>query len=184
MKPKQLTFVLFGVLGLVIVLGIGGFVYGQKLLSTKIQQIQRISADIKLQTQELEHLAKLEKNYQQIAPLDQKAQSVLPTQKQQSDVVAQITTLIKRNGMSIDGLTFEKTSGLPSETSQTQPGKVGGILVMPVKFQATATYSQMISLLSSFEQQQRYMQVTNLDITRQEDKLLVLNISLNVFLKS
>lgn len=183
MKPKQLTYILVALLAMIFILGIAGFVYGQGQLSVKIRQIQKTSADIKLQTQELEHLAKLEKSYQQIAPLDKKAQSVLPTQKQQSEVIAQITTLIKRNGMNIDGLTFEKTSGLPSETSQTQPGSVGGILVMPVKFQATATYQQMIGLLSSFEQQQRYMQVTNLDITRQEDKLLVLNISLNVFLK-
>jgi Tfp pilus assembly protein PilN len=183
MKPKQLTYILGGVLIGLIVIGIGGFVYGQQQLSIKIQKIKKISSDIKLQTQELEHLAKLEKNYQQIAPLDQKAQSVLPAQKQQSEVIAQITTLIKRNGMSIDGLTFEKTSGLPDEKSQTQPGEVGGILVMPVKFQATASYLQMIGLLTSFEQQERYMQVTNLDITRQEDKLLVLNISLNVFLK-
>lgn len=183
MKPKQLTYLLVGILVLTVVLGTAGFIYGQTQLSKKIQQIQKTSADIKLQTQELEHLAKLEKSYQRLAPLDKKAQTVLPAQKQQSEVIAQITTLIKRNGMSIDGLTFEKTSGLPSETSQTQPGNIGGILVMPVKFQATATYQQMIGLLSSFEQQQRYMQVTNLDITRQEDKQLVLNISLNVFLK-
>lgn len=183
MKPKQLTYVLAGALAMIVILGIASFLYGQKQLSVKIQQIQKTSADIKLQTQELEHLAKLEKSYQQFAPLDKKAQSVLPTQKQQSEVIAQITTLIKRNGMSIDGLTFEKTSGLPSETSQTQPGSVGGILVMPVKFQAKASYSQMIGLLKSLEQQQRYVQVTDLDITRTDGGLLVLNISVNVFLK-
>ncbi len=183
MKPKVLTYILILILVAILAIGFGGFVYGQSILDKKVQDIQKVSADIKLQTQELEHLAKLEKNYQLIAPLDKKAQSVLPAQKQQSEVIAQISTLIRRNGMSVDGLTFEKTAGLPSEKSQTQPGQVGGILVMPVKFQVTATYAQMIGLLASFEQQQRYMQVTSLDITRQEDRLLVLNMSVNVFLK-
>lgn len=184
MTPKQFNYILWTLVGIVVGGALIGFILTQQTISQRISNLQRLSGDIEVENQQLEKLRVLEADYKKYEPLAAKAQTVLPNQKQQSEVVAQISTLARNNGMELKGLTFDATEGLPNEKSQTQPGSIGGILVMPVRFEATGSYQQLQNLLKNFEQQLRYMRVSILEIQRAQDGAITFNMTLEVFLKS
>ncbi|MBI4101050.1 type 4a pilus biogenesis protein PilO [Candidatus Microgenomates bacterium] len=183
MKPKQLYIFLLSLFAAVIAAGLIGYGLGHRLLASKISSLKKLSGDITLESEHIDNLQRLQADYQKIQPLADKAQSVLPAQKQQAEVIAQIGTIVKNNGLELAGLTFESTQGLPDEKSQSKPATIGGILVMPVRFQTTSSYSQLQSLLASFEKEQRFMRVSNLEITRNDNQSLTTNFTLEVFFK-
>src|SRR3990167_9503210 len=166
MTPKYLHYGLLGLIGITVIGTLIGFVLSQQQISKRISSLQQLSSDIVIENEQLERLRNLESDYKKYEPLATKAQTILPNQKQQSEVVAQISTIARSNGMELKGLTFDATQGLPSDRSQTQPGSIGGILVMPVRFEATGTYQQLQNLLQNFEHQLRFMRVSILEIQR------------------
>jgi hypothetical protein len=184
MNPKQLHFGLWGLIGLVLLVGLGSFIIVQRTISQKVAKLQQLSGDVVIENQRLQRLRKLEEDYEAYEPLATKAKSILPDQKQQSEVVAQISTIARSNGMDLTGLTFDPTQGLPNERSQTQPGSIGGILVMPVRFEARSSYQQLQSLLREFERQLRFMRVSTLEVQRNQEGTIEFNMTLEVFLKS
>ena len=184
MSPKQLSIILSGLLSLIIIGTLTAFVLIHRTINTKIIRLQRLSGDVVLENEQINRLRNLEADYKKNEPLALKAQSVLPNQKQQSEVVAQISAIVKGNGMELSGLSFEQTKGLPDEKSQTIAGRVSGILTMPVRFDSTGSYQQLQGLLQSFERQQRYMRVSTLEIKRAESgNNIAFNMTLEVFLK-
>lgn len=183
MKAKQLFIILLTGL---LVLGVGGLIsfgVAQSTLGNKISQLQRLAGDIQLENDQIARLKQLESDYKHVEPLAAKVASVLPQQKEQADVIAQIATIVRNNGLELDGLTFEDTKGLPDERSQTQTGPLGGILIMPVRFQTNSNYKQLQSMLRNFEQQQRYMRVSTLEINRNDRGRVEASLTLEVFLK-
>lgn len=183
MKPKQLYIILLSTIGVVTLGGLAAFVLTQKPLSLRITKLRRLSADIVLETEQISRLRSLEADYKKIEPLALKVQSVLPAQKQQGEVVAQVSTIVRNNGLSLTALTFDTTSGLPDERSQTVAGTIGGILIMPVRFETTGSYQQLAALMRSFEQQQRYMRVSILEVSRNDNGSVTANVTLEVFFK-
>ena len=184
MTPKYLHYGLLGLIGITVIGTLIGFVLSQQQISKRISSLQQLSSDIVIENEQLERLRNLESDYKKYEPLATKAQTILPNQKQQSEVVAQISTIARSNGMELKGLTFDATQGLPSDRSQTQPGSIGGILVMPVRFEATGTYQQLQNLLQNFEHQLRFMRVSILEIQRDAGGSVTFNMTLEVFLKS
>ena len=183
MRAKQLYIVLIGLLSLAVVGGLTAFWLSHRVLGTRIAKLQRLTGDILLENDQINRLKKLEADYKRIEPLAVRVNSILPAQKAQADVVAQIATIVRNNGLALGGLTFDTTKGLPDERSQTLAGQQPGILIMPVRFQTTSSYGQLISVLNNFERQQRYMRVSTLEISRNETGQLGANITLEVFLK-
>lgn len=183
MKPNQLYYGLLGLLALVIIGGLAGFWIAHKQLDNKISTLRKLSGDLSLENDQISRLQKLESQYKQIEPLANKASSVLPDRKHQDEVVAQVSTIVKNNGLELAGLTFDDTSGLPDERSQTIASGIGGISVMPVRFQTTGRYEQLDAMLRDFEKQQRFMRVSTLEITRNQDGSASTNIVLEVYLK-
>lgn len=183
MKPKKLFIILNVLLGIVLVGGLGGWYLAQRSLTSRIGRLQRLTGDILLENDQINRLKQLTADYKRIEPLAEQVQSILPAQKAQADVVAQIATIVRSHGLELSALTFEATKGLPDERSQTQTGPLSGIFIMPVRFQTTSSYGQLQAVLSSFERQQRFMRVSTLEITRTEAGLITANITLEVFLK-
>ncbi|MBI3983675.1 type 4a pilus biogenesis protein PilO [Candidatus Microgenomates bacterium] len=183
MKPQRLNLILVIVTIALGLAGLVGYWLLQGQLSNRVATLSKITSDLALEYDQTQRLQKLEAQYANIEPLAIKAQGVLPVQKEQAEVVAQISAIVKSNGLSINGLTFEQTKGLPSEQSQTLPGKISGVLIMPVRFQTAGSYAQLQSLLRSIERQQRFMRVSTLELSRDEDGLLTANFTLELYFK-
>ncbi len=183
MTPKRFSLVLIGLIVAMACLVIATFGYGQKLLSQRATKLQRLSGDIQLETEQIQRLRELESSYQQVAPLANKVQTILPSQKQQAEIVALVAAIVEGSGLPLNGISFDPTQGLPSNLSQTKSGSVSGILEMPISFESTGSYNKLQTLLKSLEKQQRYIQVNTLDITRSATNVLNFNITLRVFVK-
>ncbi len=183
MKPKRLYWFLSALITITLLILIGGFWYGHTILVKRGHELSQVASELKFEKQHLDQLAALQSQYNAIKPLTARVQSVLPAQKDQAEVVAQISTLVKDTGLKISGLTFDTTQGLPGDTSQTRPASVGGILVMPVSFDTTGRYAQIENLLRSFERQERFMRVSSIEISRNEDGTITSGLVIEVFLK-
>jgi Tfp pilus assembly protein PilO len=183
MKPKQLYFMLLALTVTLALATIAVFILSQRKIDSKITKIQHLSADVELQDDRLTELKRLEKDYQELLPLINKVKNILPEQKQQAEIIAQISTLATQSNLELTNLSFQSTTGLPGPTSQTENATIGGIKTMPVSFKITGSFSQLLNLLEKFEHQERFMQVNSLAVSKTEDNQLTVDLQLVVFLK-
>jgi Tfp pilus assembly protein PilO len=178
MKAKQFSYILIGILALLIIAGgYGYYTASQSLHNQTIKLSNQMAVDT-VADERISQLIALRKQYQRFTPLIPNIDSALPAAKQQSEVALQLQTLASQAGMSLPSVTFASSNGLPTATSQTI--SAGGVLALPVTFQLTGTYDQMQRFLVSLENLGRYTAVTSLAITRADPKAKTLNFSLNV----
>lgn len=182
MNPKNLSYILTGVIAVLVALALAGFWLGHQELDEKAEELSHRLTDSSLMNEQIQSLQNLERQYEEVKPLEEQVYQVLPTEKQQSRVSLQLNQIVNSAGLSLSGLTFESTSGQPGERSQTLSSNVPGVLVMPVRFNITSEYQDFLRLLQSIENQQRYMQVSNLSINR-GDGSLQFSVNLEVFLQ-
>ncbi|MEX0934251.1 MAG: type 4a pilus biogenesis protein PilO [Candidatus Saccharimonadales bacterium] len=180
--PKQLSITLAGLIVLLIVSGLIGFWISHKTLSEKANHLSVLLADISVSNERLNNLQQLEQEYANMIDLREKVDKVLPEEKRQTEVALQLRKIASDAGLELSSLSFESTSGRPGEVSQTLTSSIAGVRVMPVRFQITSSYQEFVELLQSIENHQRYMQVSNLNISRSGDSLSF-SINLEVFLK-
>lgn len=183
MKPKQLYFTLLAFSIVIAAAILAMFFFGQRQIETRVTVIEKLSADVEIQENRLKELKKLEAEYQELLPLINKVKNVLPEQKQQAEIIAQIAKLATQSNLKVNDLSFQATSGLPGPITQTENVAVGGIKTMPVTFEIDGSFEQLQSLLQKFEKQERFMQVRSLSISRGEGGNLAVGVQLVVFLK-
>lgn len=183
MKAQQFF---YGAMGSLVVLVIGGGVgdyYANAAIHHKTVALQqKLATQIVLEDQ-INQLVGIKKAYQKLAPLLPQIESALPRDKKQSEIALQLQQLASAAGMSLPSVTFAGVSTIPTATSQTVPS--GGVLALPLTFQLSGTYSQLLSFLTSMENLNRYTGITNLMISHKDEKVQSLNfdISVNVYVK-
>lgn len=182
MSPKNLSHILTGLIGVLVALALAGFWFGHQELDEKAGELSHRLTDTNLINEQIRSLQSLERQYEEVQPLEEQVYQVLPTGKQQSRVSLQLNQIVNNAGLNLRGLTFDSTSGQPGERSQTLSSNVPGVLVMPVRFTISSDYQDFLRLLRSIENQQRYMQVSNLSINR-GDGSLQFSVNLEVFLQ-
>jgi len=196
MSPKKATFVLVGVLVLVVAAAAGAFYLGDKML-------QKRSSEISVQKAELEaigtELGIYEAGKATVAKygfVNELADKILPESKYQSEVVAELTQFATANNMQIKTLTFEGSNANSTDPNLSQTEVIPGlsgirVLKASIQFQADdelqqPSYSNFLGLLRSIESNQRKVQVTNLTILPNavnSDKLSSVTINVSIFLK-
>ena len=188
MTPQKLFYIMLGLIGFVVVGGGAAFYFGHNQLADKTNQLERLRAESIVAQEELERLQQLEGAYDDLEELEDKTGRILPEDKLQSEVASQIFAMIDGAGLDGGGISFQSTSGIPDRTTQTDQGTLDEVLVMPVSFRVSGTYQELLLFLDNVEMQERFMQVTSLNINRSGDDdasgQLSLNIQLEVFLKS
>ena len=182
MTPKQLTFVLTGIIFILIAAGLVGFWFGHQELDEKAEELSHRLTDTSLVNEQLSNMYRLERQYEEFESFEEKVYDVLPTEKQQSRVTLQLREIVASAGLELDNLTFESTSGRPGERSQTLSSDIPGVLMMPVRFNIESGYKDFVQILETIEGQQRYMQVSSLNINRADGNTRF-SVNLEVFLK-
>ena len=178
MKAQQFYYGCLGALAILIIGGGVGDYYANAALRTKTATLQdQLSTQAVLDDQ-INQLAALKKTYQRLLPQVPQVEAALPRQKQQSEIALQLQQLASAAGMSLPSLNFAGVTTLPNATSQTV--RTGSVLALPVSFQLSGSYPQLLTFLNSLENLNRYTGVTNLAITHKDDKTQTLNFELNV----
>lgn len=183
MKPKQFYFILLIILGLILLLGASGFVWGNKQINNKLKAYRIELAKVYTADETLDNLAKLNSQYEKISPLVTKLYAVLPNKKQQSEILVQLQQIAQSSGLILSNINFLSSSAGPSDTSQTV--KNNGFLAMPVNLKVSGSYGQLQNFLQQTENLNRYNSISTMLIVRNEDRFstLTVNMTINAFLK-
>lgn len=188
MIPQKLFYILLGLIVIIVLGGGAGYYFGHVWLSEKIDELEGLRAEAIVAQEELDRLQELEIAYEDIQELEEKTNRILPEDKLQSEVASQIFAMIDGAGLNGGSISFQSTGGIPGRTTQTDEGSLNEVLVMPVNFSVSGTYQELLLFLDNVERQERFMQVTSLNINRggddSADGQLNLSIQLEVFLKS
>lgn len=185
MTPRVVYYLLLTCIGILIIAGAGAYYLSHVRLQEKISRVEQLNADIVLSRERLDKLQELERSYDNIQPLEEKMGRMLPKDKEQSEVAAQIYAMIDSTNMQSGSITFESTDGMPDNRTQTDTSDVEGVRVMPINFSINGSYGQLQNFLKKIERQERLMQVNSLSVQRSsEEDSLLFNIQLEVFIKS
>ncbi len=169
MKPQTFTYVLIGVLAVLLVLGGVGYYFGIRYMQTESARLAASNAELEAAEARLSALARAKRTYdREVTPNATIIEAALPRQKSQSEILAQLQRIAGSNGLTISSVSFPSPVGLPSGTSQTV--KSGTVLALPITLQIKGSYGQLQNFLRGVENLNRFTNVTSLNITRPDPK--------------
>lgn len=186
MTPKKVFMGMLAALSLVIAGGAGLFTVIDGQLQTKSKEISVLKSDVDILDLKIrnsqEAAAELEKYRDIEAILD----DVLPPEKIQNDIIAEILDLASKNNATVENITFPSTDGATLDFTRTQTSAVDGVkgvLAVEIGLTVTTNFQGMLNLLDDFEQNQRKMQVSTVNITPVKDDRGNLTGGFNLILK-
>lgn len=188
MSPKLLYKIMLGVI-ILFILGFGYLFYIlNNGLTSSQNEISKVLAQEKVAQENRKQLKQLQEQFSDISSLRSEIEEVLPSSKKQAEIIAQLVTIANSTGLDLDTLNFDPTQGLPGELTQTQETEYEGIVVVPVNFQTTGFYFQLLQFLREIETLQRHVQVEQLGVSSGESEdntssKLNFNVKLNVYLQ-
>jgi Tfp pilus assembly protein PilO len=182
MKPKQFFFILLGALAVILIVAGSGYYFALNTLRTKANNESNQLALENEDSGEITTLHKVKVQYDKIIePVLPLMDAALPTQKKQTQILAQLQDIASQVGLTITSVNMPAPVGLPSATSQTS--KTGTVLALPISFQLSGTYQQLQSFTEDVENLNRFTDITNLAISHPAPtEPIVYSISLNAYI--
>jgi Tfp pilus assembly protein PilO len=166
MKPKLFFFIVLGSLVVIAGLGGAGYYYGLNYIHTQSNELAVQLAEQKAADAQIESLTKLEVKYQkEIVPIIPLVDGILPRNKKQSEILAQIERLAASNGLGFDGISIPPPGGLPSSVSQTI--NAGNVLAMPINFSVEGSYAKLETFTAQLENLNRFTNINSLAVLNQ-----------------
>ena len=178
MNAKRAFYVLMGSLVVLVGLGVGAIVFGNKSLAAKTNKL----VDLKLQATVLNDqetaLKKAQAEVKKYSDLNTIAETVVPQEKDQALAVREIINFAQQANIKIGSITFPQSNlgaanaGGKSKTglSQVQPVKgISGLYQLPITVVSDTTapdsFEQLISFLKLLENDRHTAQVSQVAIT-------------------
>lgn len=161
---------MLAVLGLASLLSVGGFVLADKQLKARSLTVSQLLAESDAQSDKIDKLKTSKNSVQDAQKLNDLINSLLPKQKQQENLVADIIyTATNESGISasqITNISFTGT-GSPDSLSGTSASKdVQGVYVYPFTLQIKdISYSTMLKLFTQLEKNKRIIQADQVQIS-------------------
>lgn len=183
MKPKQYFFVLLGIIAALIVAGGFGYYWAMERVKATSTQLSQNLADQAAAQDTLDNLSQLKVQYsREIVPLLPLINEALPSDKNQTEILAQLQYIAGEAGLSLSSVTFPSPVGLPSAVSQTVPAGIA--LALPVNFQLQGSFDQLQTFLTKVENLSRLTNVTTLSVARPDrTKPIIYTMTLNAYVK-
>jgi hypothetical protein len=209
MSSKRVFFIMLGVLGLLGILTIGGFAFGNVMLQKEAAKL----VDLKLQNRVLDEeqaaLLQANKDIQKYAELEKVAKSIVPQDKDQAKSVREIIQLASESQVPIASIAFPpsnlgqaapKTTTPNSTATPTTPAAptlsqvqavegIPGVYRLEVQVQSDnarpITFANLVTFLSKLEQNRRTAQVSQITIqpTPSDIRFLNFQLTMNVYIK-
>lgn len=176
---------------LAIIASVGGFLWADKQLKARSLSVSKLIAERDAQTDKIDKLKKSKNSVQDVAKLNEIINSLLPTQKKQENLIADIIYTATNEagipGSQITTISFSGT-GSPDSLSGTSASKdVQGVFVYPFSIQIRdISYSTMLKLFSEIEKNKRIIQADQVQISPDKSRagyLSSLSLSLKTFVQ-
>lgn len=185
MTPKKVFLAMLAALTIVVAIGGGVFYMIDGQLAAKAEEINTLKADVDILDQKIQFSQGAAQELEKYRDIESLLNDVLPPEKIQNDIVAEILDISGRNNASVNNISFPSTdTGAPDfSKSQTLPvDGVPGVLAVEIRLELEANFTNTLSLLDDFEKNQRKIQVASVNITPilNEDGSPTGNFSLNI----
>ncbi len=182
---------MLAVLVLTISGSVAGFYWADQKLKTKALAVSELLADRDVQSDKIDKLQTSKNSVQNPQALNELISSLLPKQKSQDNLVANIiytaTTQASIKPTQITNISFNSTGAPDSLSGTTLSKDVQGIYVYPFNVQLKdLTYDTMISLFTAFEHNQRIIQADQIQISpdvAHPGNITALSMSLKTFVQ-
>lgn len=170
MTPKRFFMIMMAVFILSIGASTAGFYWADQQLSAKSRIVSELLADRDAEADKITKLEASKNSAQNADELNKLITTLLPEQKDQDNLVANITyTATKTAGLSADQITniaFSATASPTALSGTTQSKDVQGVYVYPFTLQLKdISYATMLKLFAAFESNQRIIQADQVQIT-------------------
>ena len=164
--------------------------FGDKRVAGVAMETSRLKAVVEVNQQQIKIYDQTKKKVATLGYVNEIANKVLPPDKEQSAIVAEISEFAKRSNLSVSQITFSevaKTTGA-APAAKTNLVIPKGVQVIPVtiQMQSGSTYNDVLDFLKTVENNQRKMQLTSINLKPNLDDRQILdqvNISMNLYAK-
>lgn len=191
MAPRKFFMIMVSVVVLASALSVAGYVWADKKLQKQSDQVSTLLAERDAQSDKIDKLKISKNSVQDSEKLKKLIDSLLPKQKKQETLVADIIyTATKEAGIQsaqIINISFSGT-GSPDSLSGTSVSKeIQGVYVYPFSLQLKdISYETMLKLFSELEKNQRIIQADQVQISPDKTKtgyLSTVSLSLKTFVQ-
>jgi Tfp pilus assembly protein PilO len=135
-------------------------------LKAKTAEIQSVNSDLDLIADRVTENQRLEKTLTDLSDVSVSIKKVLPVEKNQDILLAEIYSLARKNSITLENVGFVGDSKSPSSTSQTEEIKdAKDIRVYPFSASIKCTdFSRVLTLLEDLEKNRRKAQISSLNV--------------------
>jgi hypothetical protein len=211
MSSKKVYYIMIGLIVLLIGLGTGSIVIGNKLLKKQSDKLVELKLEDHLLDQQQVALIQANRDIEQYAELEKVAKSIVPQEKDQARAVREITQFARESGVTLKSISFPSSNlgqNIPQAAppagddaaqsagpavppvSQVKPvDGIPGVYSLEITIQSAdengATYAGFLEFLNRLENNRRTAHVTNISITPSTTRPNALSFSLivNVYIK-
>lgn len=160
---------------------------GNRQLASVAHSTAQLKAEVEASNKQIAAYKVTKAKVDSLGYVNDLANKVLPPDKEQSAIVAELTEFALRTDLQIDQISFVSTA----TTSNTAKGKLAipkGVEVVPItiSFSEGTQYQSVLDFLKIVENNQRKMQVTSVSIKPNEkdrSSLSSVTVSLNLYAK-
>lgn len=180
MKPKQFFYILSGITAIVLIGSAFMFVRSAFGFRTQNQKIGQLLADIEVNQDKGEQLIGLRNDYEKRVKqhLD-RINRILPAEKKQEEIIAEINELAERTGARISGLNFPAGA----EGGQA-PSRAAGTSVLLLNFAAEGSYAEIQGIMQGLEQLTRLSDVVGVTLSKGSEGNVKADFKMEFYVKS
>jgi Tfp pilus assembly protein PilO len=190
MTPRFMNQILKALVVMVVLILVGVLYLGDKKIVTVANETSRLKAVVEVNQQQIKVYEKTKDKVATLGYVNELANKVLPADKEQSVIVAEVSEFAKRSNLSISQITFSDVAKDSGSKTKTKTSLVipKGVQVIPVtiQMQSGASYNDVLDFLRTAETNQRKMQLTSINLKPNvEDRQILeqVNISMNLYAK-
>lgn len=187
MSSKKAFYLIIATVVLTLLVGGVVYYYADQYLSHKAKEISVLKADLEIVELKIANARKAEQDLEKLGFLSDIVDEVLPPEKIQSNVVAELVSFAADANVRLDSIGFEATdikSTVP--VSQTKPLQgVNGVNTLPISLTINGNYNNLLRFLENIETNRRKMQVDSLSLSPNiESGGISSSITINVYVRT
>lgn len=190
MTPRLMNKILKGLLLVVALILLASLYFGDKRVAGVANETARLKAVVEVNQKQIKVYEQTKKKVSTLDYVNELANKVLPADKEQSAIVAEISEFAKRSNLTVSQITFSEIAKTTGSTPAVKTNLVipKGVQVIPVtiQMQSGATYNDVLDFLKTVENNQRKMQLTSINLKPNLDDRQILeqvNVSMNLYAK-
>lgn len=185
MTPKKMRTMLLACLGLLIAATIAGLYFANRQLTGLAGETSRLAADIEVSKKQIDSYTLTKIKVDSLEYVGDLANKVLPEDKEQSAVVAELSQFALRSRLTLAGIEFADSVKSSGDKKKSTVPKGVEVIPIVVKFN-DARYENLLEFLRSVETNRRKMQVNNINLKPDaEDRAILseVSVAINLYAK-